>query len=311
MESQAPIPPKLHDLPPELLDHIMYFLPSSSILHLMVNRKLRPVCEQYLYRTIELVYQPYRSLHLLKAFALRPDLALLVQTLYITLEWCHPEGIASHKLPALLQPDGLAALSLAKNLRTFDITGLNWFSYPTLTRISEVVSRMNLTFLSISNWDAIPDDPETGRAAVSNLRALLRSQPQLKSLAVSGYRINTAIANTIETTDVPNLRKFQGPTSLANAILNAAPKLYDLNLDLTPEGRSETPLPQMWNGHTIRALTTVVFLEHSPCWNSFGSFLESFPNLESLAILLMDWFHDDGLSSYFNSVSLHDWDMPL
>lgn len=76
--------PNLHDLPPEALEHITYFIPSSSILHLMVNRKMRPVCEQYLYRTIQLLTQPYRSLHLLKAFAVRPDLALLVQKLYIS-----------------------------------------------------------------------------------------------------------------------------------------------------------------------------------------------------------------------------------
>ncbi|KAG8897161.1 hypothetical protein FRC00_004728, partial [Tulasnella sp. 408] len=287
------MPPKLQDLPPELLDHIMYFLPPSSIMHLMVNRKMQPVCEQYRI--------PYRSLHLLKAFALRPDLALLVQKLFISLHWCHPGEIASYKLPTLLQPDGLATLSLAKNIRSFGIIGVNWLSDPTLAHIREVVTHMNLTSLFTADRDSIRDDLETSRAVVSNLRAILQSQPQLESLSLSGYRIDVAIANTIDTTDVPNLRKFQGRTTLAQAFLHAAPKLNDLNLALGTESRSNTPFPQIGDGHKIRALTTIVFLKYSSSWNSFGSFLESFPNVESLAILSVDWFDDGDLSSYFDS----------
>ncbi|KAG8940514.1 hypothetical protein FRC00_012975, partial [Tulasnella sp. 408] len=82
------------------------------------------------------------------------------------------------------------------------------------------------------------------------------SQRQLKSLAVSGYRIDAAIANTIDTADVPNLRRFQGPITLAEAFLNAAPKLTELNLDLKAESKSETPFPKMWDRHEIRTLTT-------------------------------------------------------
>ncbi|KAG8896711.1 hypothetical protein FRC00_005418, partial [Tulasnella sp. 408] len=305
------MPPKLQDLPPELLDHIMYFLPASSVLHLMVNRKMRPVCEQYLYRTVELLALPYRSLHLLKAFALRLDLALLAQNLHINFEWCHPGQIASYKLPTLLQPDGLATLSLAKNIRSFGITGVNWLSDPTLAHILEVVRHMNLTYLLTEDWGGIRSDLETSRAVVSNLRAILQSQPQLESLAFSGYRIDAAIANTIEPADVPNLRQFQGRTTLAQAFLHAAPKLNDLNLALGTESRSNTPFPQIWDGHKIRALTTVVFLKYSSSWNSFGSFLESFPNVENLAILAMDWFDDDDLSSYFDSIASHLRTVPL
>lgn len=91
----------------------------------MVNRELRPVCEQLLYRSIQLVDHPYRSLPLLHTLAQRPDLALLVRDLRIDLGPCHPGLIYKPKLPDILQPDGLAPLSSAKNIQSLHIGGMN------------------------------------------------------------------------------------------------------------------------------------------------------------------------------------------
>lgn len=250
------MPLNLHDVPLELLYHIMFFLPPRSILHLMVNRKMRPICEQYLYHTVDVISLPYRSLRLLKAFALRPDLALLVKQLHVDLGWLQ---VTLQKLPTLLQPDGLAAPSLAKNLRSFEIVGLNWLSDPTLARIREVVCQMNLTSLSAISWKCDPADDglRVSRAAVSNLRVILQFQPQLESLTVTGDHIDAAVANSIETADVPNLKRFQGRTPLATAFLNTASKLNYLDLHLGNESLSKTPFPRMCNGHKFASCVSL------------------------------------------------------
>lgn len=303
MESRDRTPLKLHDLPPELLDCIMSFLPPSSVLHLIVNRRMRHVCEQYLYRTVEFVVRQARALHLLKTFVLRPDLAALVTKLYINTTWYRPQKIVSHASPALRQLDGFTALSLAQNLRCLNIAGLDWVLDPSLTRMREAVFQMNLTSLSIRCWDSISNnDPKTSQAVVSNPRAVLRSRPQLESLAITGWRIDAAFANSIETADVPNLRRFDGPISLAKVFLDTALKLTSLHLDLSSE--AETSFQRISNGHGVRVLQARGFLKY-PSWNSFGTLLTSFPNLESLCILAMDWFDDDHLLSYFDSVSPH------
>ncbi|KAG8901179.1 hypothetical protein FRC00_008562 [Tulasnella sp. 408] len=288
----------------------MFFLPPSSIVHLMVNRKMRPICEQYLYHTVDLISLPYRSFSFLKAFALRPDLALLVKQLHVDLGWIR---VTLQDLPTLLQPDDLTAPSLAKNLRSFDIVGLNWLSDPTLTRIREVVCQMNLTSLSAISWHSNrpEDNLSVSRAMVSNLRAILQFQPQLEFLTVTGDHIDAAVVNSIETADVPNLKRFQGRIPLATAFLNTASKLDYLDLHLGHESVSKTPFPRMCNGHKIRVLRVGVFLTYASSWNGFERFLASFPNIETLVILAIDWFGQGRLSSYFDSIVSYLHVLPL
>ncbi|KAG9044741.1 hypothetical protein FS837_007596 [Tulasnella sp. UAMH 9824] len=248
--------PNLHDLPLELLDHIMFFLPLSSIPRLMVNRKLRPVCEQYLYRRIRLVVHPYRSLRLLNTLAHRPDLALLIRDLHINLERCQPEVITKFPLPDILQPDGLAPLSSTRNIRSLHIGGMKWLSDPSLAKIRRVVSRMELASLVITDSHRVrPNNDEELNQRVSRLRAILRSQPQLEFLYLMRYAVKTAMLSSIKVADVPNLRRFKGNASYAGHFLNTAPKLSKLDLDFGFSGLAYKSLDAGWSGHRVQELT--------------------------------------------------------
>lgn len=298
------MPPNLQDLPLELLDQIMFFLPPSSVLHLMVNRKLWSICERYLYRIIWVMGHPYRSLHLLETFVLRPDLALSVHELYIDLRWCRPLSRASYNIPALVQPAGLAAVSLAKNIRSLEITGLKWLSDPSLDHIRELVSQMELTSLTIAGWYSEDDDHDlkARQVIISNLRATLRSQPQLEYIYLSGYDIDPVLVKSIETTDIPNLKRLHGPTAFAKACLDAAPKLNDLSLKLDLEGECHALFQETRNGHGIRVLRIAVFFQRAN-WNDFGSILQNFPNTERLVIKSLGWYGKEHYSQYFDTVS--------
>ncbi|KIO16367.1 hypothetical protein M407DRAFT_33977, partial [Tulasnella calospora MUT 4182] len=215
-------PPNLHNLPTELLDSIIFFLPLKSILHLMANRTLRSACEPYLYRNIWIINQPNRSLRLLNTLSLRPDLALTIRELKINLGWFDPKVVAGYKLPDVLQSDGLAPLSLVRNIRSLDIGGLKWLSNPSLANIRRIVSQMELTSLVISGpyYTLQNSDQEANQIVISNLRAILQSQPQLEFLSLTPYAVQPALLNAIEDADVSNLRKFQGTTSCAEVFLD-------------------------------------------------------------------------------------------
>ncbi|KAG8896712.1 hypothetical protein FRC00_005419 [Tulasnella sp. 408] len=262
----------------------MFFLPLRSTLDLMVNRKLHSVCEQYLYRVIWLVAHPYRSLRLLDTLAHRPDLALLVRELQIDLERCHPEAIVKSTIPDILQPDGLAPLSSARNIRSLNIGGLKWLSDPTLAHIRRIVSQMELTSLMISDpYDSPPnDDEEVNQMVISDLRAILQSQPQLTFLRLTSRAVQPALLKSIEAEDVPNLRKFQGTIQYAEAFLNAAPKLTKLDLQI-PRGRlAYSLLDERRKGDKIQDLAISLDFYQVSGWDDFGSLLSRFPNTESL-----------------------------
>ncbi|KAG9048668.1 hypothetical protein FS837_012296 [Tulasnella sp. UAMH 9824] len=238
MEPQDDRPlPKLHHLPPELLDHIMFFLPPTSIVHLMVNKKLRSACEQFLYEDIDVVDKPNRSLHLLRTFVLRPDLALLVRRFRISLEWCIPGSTNRYRIPHLLQPNEIAALSLAKNIRSLALPGLGWLSDPSLAYIYEMVSQIELTSLdTIENYSP---DSDIG-LMVSTLRSRLLSLPKLEDLSLNFVMdsIHTptgrekAVLNkvAVQVPDIPSLNRFRGDVRSAKAFLNAATELSTLDL---------------------------------------------------------------------------------
>ncbi|KAG8944319.1 hypothetical protein FRC04_002039 [Tulasnella sp. 424] len=188
-------PANLQDLPVELLKQIISDLPFFDIPNFMVNRYLRSICEQCLYKTIILWAQPQRTIHLLETFILRPDLALLVYHLHIDVSWVNRWGIQFVKeVPEVLKPDGAEALSLAKNIRSLRVDDIgNWMHAPEYARIHSVVSSMKLARLSIS----LIDDPTGGsedyaasipegwdRKAVTEIRTVLQAQPLLEELRI-------------------------------------------------------------------------------------------------------------------------------
>lgn len=302
---QDRIPPNLHNLPPELLDSIIFFLPLKSILHLMVNRTLRSACEPDLYRNIWIINQPNRSLRLLNTLSLRPDLALTIRELKINLGWFDPKVVAGYKLPDVLQPDGLAPLSLVRNIRSLDIGGLKWLSSPSLANIRRIVSQMELTSLVISGpyYTLQNSDQEANQIVISNLRAILQSQPQLEFLSLTPYAVQPALLNAIEDADVSNLRKFQGTTSCAEVFLDVAPKISKLDLQFEREGLAYSPSGEGWNGHKIRALVISLDLNKISNWDDFGSFLARFPNTESLSLTPKALTNQQPLSFYIENIA--------
>lgn len=296
----------IHDLPPELLDQIMFFLPPSSILHLMVNRKLRSVCEPYLYRNIDVGNHPHRSLYLLKTFALVPNQALLVRQLRINLAWCFSGLKAKYKITPILQADGLAALSLAKNIRSLELAGLYWLSDPSLAHICDMVAQMELTSLTIEEpLYYISTEPRTVQLLTSNLRSALLSQPKLEYLSLKFLLNKPALLNNIEAGDVPHLNRFRGEARFARAFLNAASKLSTLDLFFEFDEPSYDPFRESWNGINIKTLRIEMRFKDVPDWAVFGDFLANFPNTESLQLLSRDLGNEDHIPRYSDHIAPH------
>ncbi|KAG8908456.1 hypothetical protein FRC00_011236, partial [Tulasnella sp. 408] len=143
---------------------------------------------------------------------------------------------------------------------------------------------MELTSLLISNPHYSPpnDDEEVNQMVISDLRAILRSQPQLTFLRLTSHAVQPALLKRIEVEDVPNLRKFQGPIQYAEAFLNTAPKLTKLDLPVPRGGLAYSPPDEGWKGHKIRDLVITVDSSQVSDWDDFGSLLSRFPNTESL-----------------------------
>ncbi|KAG8912694.1 hypothetical protein FRC00_003978 [Tulasnella sp. 408] len=279
----------------------------------MVNKKLRPVCEQYLYRLIRLVCHPYRSLHLLNTLAHRPDLALFIRDLHINLGRCHPKNLANSTLPEILQRDGLAPLSSARNIRSLHIGGLNWLSDRSLANIRRIVSNMELNSLVITDPRRFrPEDDEEVNQRVSNLRAILQSQPQLEFLYLTRHAFKAAEVKAIEVADVPNLRRFKGNPLYVGPILNIAPKLSKLHLDYGFGGLSYKSLgEEEWNGQKIQDLAISMNLKSVSNWDYFERLLARFPNTESLYLRSSALVYSSELWYYFENLPPRLHALPL
>ncbi|KAG9048669.1 hypothetical protein FS837_012297 [Tulasnella sp. UAMH 9824] len=255
VRQQGQPPPNLDHLPPELLDHIMFFLPPTSIVHLMINRKLRSTCEQFLYRDIYVADMANRSLRLLTTFVLRPDLALLVRRLRMDLDWCIPESSIIYTIPHLLKPDGIAALSPAKNIRSLGLSYLGWLSHPSLAHIYNMVSQMDLTSLEIIE-DYYPE-PNI-ELLMSNLRSTLLSLPKLEDLSLKFHPDKAELIKNIEVPDVPSLNRYRGDVRFAKAFLNATTQLSTLELHFEYNDPLDTLLRESWSGNSIKDLSVQI-----------------------------------------------------
>ncbi|KAG8909981.1 hypothetical protein FRC01_006615, partial [Tulasnella sp. 417] len=143
-------PGQLLTLPFELHEHVFLFLPSGSIPNLIKsNRQLRPIYEQLLYRCINLYQQPLRTTSLLRTFTLRPDLALLVQSLDIDLR---PYGTSPSSGGRKISPFHAAGLAMARNVKSLGISGICLLWGGEMSAIYDIFAKLSLTSLRITRW---------------------------------------------------------------------------------------------------------------------------------------------------------------
>ncbi|KIO25969.1 hypothetical protein M407DRAFT_24719 [Tulasnella calospora MUT 4182] len=293
-------------LPNELLLRVIALLSTVSIPNLMVNRSLRSVCEQGLYRSISLPRYPRRSIRLLETFLHRPDLALLVRHLEIDFSWLFPGLFPQDQVPSAIQPDGLVALSLAKNLNSLSLAGVaSWIWEPEMAKLREAIFKMKLIRLDVP----LIRDPHTEYACVwpgdsdieddwngdlgDEIRKLLQAQPLLEEFKFSDssitYKTSASLRNNLKHSDVPSLKSLQASPHLAMAFLPVANRLESLNLRI--EDWDDRLLSDMETKSTaiklaIRHFTIRVWYHDEWLWSNLAKVFALFPKTEELSVAI-------------------------
>ncbi|KAG9017561.1 hypothetical protein FRB90_000766 [Tulasnella sp. 427] len=293
----------LLQLPTELLFRIISYLTQSTIPSLMVCRALRPLCEELLYKSIFLPTGTNRSRRLLETFLLRPDLADLVQHLFIDLSWAE-DLIRKQGLTNLGQLNPLYPLSLARNLRSFAPSEVDfWIWSPDMVAFREAVFNMRLVKLEIptirdprigyTHTQAIRWDGDLG----DEFRKLFQKQPLLQELILP-RRLATMTVNSLMTklqlSDIPNLKSLHADPVAALAFLPViATKLENLTFLASGD----------WNDQLFSRLQTASKAV-GPCllrfsimawyqsrdrrwvWDNLDKVFGLFPNVETLCVTI-------------------------
>ncbi|KAG9041502.1 hypothetical protein FS837_012186 [Tulasnella sp. UAMH 9824] len=320
-------------LPSELLLRTISFLSPGSIRNLMVNRSLRSVCEQGLYHTISLPHHPCRSIHLVETFILRPDLASLVRHLAIDFSWIYEGVFPEAQLPSIIQPDALAALSLAKNVQSLILGGLeSWIWEPELAKFREAVLEMKLARLEVPKlkdphveygfecgiyinsdgeaaiWNR---EPETWGGDLGNeIRKLLQAQPLLEELTFPDSGISDTTEESLKAnllaSDVPNLKSLQAGPGLAMAFLRVAPRLESLNVmlrlwdsNLLSEMETSSAAIKL----SIRRFSIRVWDCDDWFWDNIAAVLSLFPNTEDLSVTIDSRATQNPANYFFRKIS--------
>ncbi|KAG8911634.1 hypothetical protein FRC01_005610, partial [Tulasnella sp. 417] len=238
MTQEPPVPGHLHALPFELHEYISSLLPFVSILDLIkAGRILRSIYEQIPYRHINLSNQPLRTTRLLRTFAERPDLALLVQTLDIDLSLCEVKLFFQDCTISPFHAPGLAA---ARNVQSLGISGICWLWGGDMSAIYDIVAKLKLTSLRIPKWQPVDSSvpPPPFEDVAANLRAILQNQPMLQDLTLEDYAFERGVwfsmaispgshpvdvmSHVIERSDVPSLHTLRGDAmTIASILLHA------------------------------------------------------------------------------------------
>lgn len=303
------------DLPTELLLRIISFLPMGSIRNLMVNRSLRPVCEQQLYKSICLPRHPQRTIRLLETFLLRPDLALLIRHLEIDFDF------------NLNSQEGVDVLSLAKNIQSFSLArDENWIWESYKGKLRQAIFKMQLVRLEIpvlkdphtlhhfcdggwNYWPGADRSVDVGDA----IRKLLQAQPSLEELKFSNSDLSSksvaSLQACLRSSDIPSLKSLQATPWVALAFLPVAPRLESLNLmlvkwddGLIDEIESKSAAIKL----SIRRFDIRVWHSKSDSWfwKNLAKVLALFPNAEQLSVAI-DTKKDVFLAEvYFEAVRL-------
>ncbi|KAG8910112.1 hypothetical protein FRC00_008848, partial [Tulasnella sp. 408] len=296
-------PTRLLDLPVELIQKIISNLPVSTIPNFMVNRFLLPICEQCLYEAIMLWGLPRRTLRLLETFILRPDLALLVRRLTIDVSWANDSGRYHKEVPDALQPDGIEALSLAKNIVSLTVDDFgDWMKEPACSRFRGLLSNLTLTSLTIP-WirDPTDDREEFGpleyeeedreQEVVTEIRAVLQTQPRLEHLFFPQSYLSDRILSILKTdilpSDVTNLKSLEADPRVAISFLAVSPGLESLTLFKTSwtDGLfSKLKASSATSRSSLRLLAIRMWYCDDWLWGNLDKVFALFPNTETLRL---------------------------
>ncbi|KAG8904258.1 hypothetical protein FRC01_008809, partial [Tulasnella sp. 417] len=287
----------------------MSLLPKSSIRNLIVNRSMRPVCEQGLYQSIQLSKHSRRSIRLLQTFLLRPDLALLVQHLEIKLD---SNLKFRRQIPSPLQVDAVRAISLAKNVQSLSLRGpSDWVWKSDKDELRQVVSDMKLVQLEIpilgdpyylykcpeaDDWKYwARQDVELG----AGIRRLLHAQPLLEEFKLSKLhlpekntpKIIASLQACLQASDVPSLKSLQATPEFAIVFLPRARRLESLNLTLASWNDrllSDMEIKAAAIKLSIRSFTIRVWSYHHDqwFWDNLANVFALFPNIEHLSVTI-------------------------
>lgn len=275
----------------------------------MASRFLRPICEQCLYKTVMLSGMPKRTICLLETFTRRPDLALLVRHLAIDFSWFSWPEMWETKIPEKVKSDDFEALSLARNVVSLELGGINnWMKEPESAWLRDVISSMPLTRLSlpkILDPGTIPEYFESrsilrhegwDRDIAGEIRAVLQAQSQLESLFFTWLRYSdqllSALLATLIPSDIANLKGLEAEPRSAIPFIGIAPNLESLSL-----------LPTVWTGwsdelfsklksssaesqSTLRRLAIHVSYDDQWIWANLDKVLALFPNTEALRLVV-------------------------
>ncbi|KAG8922422.1 hypothetical protein FRC01_014068 [Tulasnella sp. 417] len=314
-------PSDLFYLPVELLKQVISYLPVYSQASFMVNRFIRPICEECLYDAILLAEHPQRSLRLLKTFVLRPDLALRVHKLSIDASGV--EYTSSGKTLGGSNFDRATALSLAKNLHYLSISvSGNWLRKPQYSSLRKAIFNMKLKGLTLpyviewtlwndlrASWN-IRDRSED---MVHDIRSLLQAQPQLEHLSFMQCGLSDEVLSILKanllSSDVPSLKSLEANQNVAIPFMAAAPGLESLKLKII--GKWDDTILSQLEGSSIQSrssLRRLAVKAWSPdAWISenFARVFALLPNLEALKVWI--WVRSEGLDVtsaeyYFNMV---------
>ncbi|KAG8927256.1 hypothetical protein FRC01_007765 [Tulasnella sp. 417] len=320
----TPQPSGLFDLPVELLKQVISCLPVYSQASFIVNRFIRPICEECLYETITLVAYPRRSLHLLETFVVRPDLALLVHSLSINAGDVREYEGSCRSLGGVAF-DGATALSLAKNLRYLSISiwgSVNWLrerGHPSLRRVIFNFKLRGLRLPPIFDWTTFnnirADFGLEGRSEdmVHDIRSLLQAQPRLEYLNLVYCRVSDEVLAILKanlsSSDVPSLKSLEADQYLAIPFMAAASGLQTLKLYMNGK----------WDDNLFSQLESISFksqfsLRRLVIWSpdewpleNFARVFALFPRMEELKLGISAFLKRPDLRPaeyYFNAVGV-------
>ncbi|KAG8927255.1 hypothetical protein FRC01_007764 [Tulasnella sp. 417] len=322
----APHRSGLLDLPVELLKKIISSLPIHSKASFIVNRFIRPICEERLYKIILLATCPRRSLRLLETFVARPDLALLVH--YLSIDAGEVEEYqGSGRSLGGVNFDGAAALSLVKNLRHFSLWmwgSANWLREPGYASLRKVTFNLKLRGLMLpyifdwTTWDNFRAGWNlAGRSKdmVHDIRSLLQAQPRLEHLSLIFCKLSDEVLSILKanllSSDVPSLTSLEADQDVAIPFIAAAAELTSLKLSISgewgDESFSELERSSIKSKFSLRHLAVEATSTDGWLLENFARVFALFPRMEELKLGIPAVSEDPDLQPpeyYFHAVGV-------
>ncbi|KAG8918480.1 hypothetical protein FRC01_001837 [Tulasnella sp. 417] len=281
----------------------MSFLSMGSLRNLMVNRSLRAICEDRLYKSISLDSHYWRTAHLFQTFRLRLDLARRVRQLEIDAsEWDRWPNFP--RVPSSIQFRRLNPLAFARNLRSLTLTNLrSWIRLKKRGGFQTAISFMELTHLGIEGMYDDPFDdmhlPEWDEDFFEDIFSIFQHQPLLKSFSLVRCPIHpTFVANIsarLSPADVPALKSLTARPDVAAAFLSRIGGLESITLviEQTPDFeqapdfvRGPISTEPAENRASIHKLTFRVTQKEDWSWEQVSTFIPLFPDVEALRVVM-------------------------